>query len=74
MIWENFQEFFHPSWHRKIRPWVESEDCDRVYAFLKKESKRGKKIAPLSSNVFRAFKETSYDELKVIMEIGRAHV
>jgi len=43
MIWENFEELFHPSWHKKIRPWVESEDCDRVYAFLKKESKRGKK-------------------------------
>lgn len=67
MKWENFEELFHPSWYNKIKPWVESEDCDRVYAFLKRESKRGKKITPLSSNVFRAFKETSYDDLKVIM-------
>jgi uracil-DNA glycosylase len=66
MIWEMFEEQFHPSWHKKMKPWIESEDCDRVYAFLKKEGRRGKKIAPLSSNLFRAFKETPYDELKVV--------
>ena len=66
MIWENFEEHFHPSWYNKIRPWVESEDCDKVYSFLKSETRRGKKIAPLSSNVFRAFKETPLDELKMV--------
>lgn len=66
MIWENFKDSFHESWHHKMKPWVESEDCDKVYRFLKKEGKRGKKIAPLSSDTFRAFKETSFDELKVV--------
>lgn len=66
MRFENFKDLFHESWHHKMKPWVESEDCDRVYGFLKKESRRGRKIAPLSSNVFRAFKETPFDELKVV--------
>ena len=67
MQWEKFKDQFHESWHAKIRPFIESEECDKIYEFLKKESKRGKKIAPLSPNVFRAFKETSLDNLKVVM-------
>jgi uracil-DNA glycosylase len=50
-----------------MKPFIESNECDAIYEFLKKETKRGKKIAPLSSNVFRAFKETSLDDLKVVM-------
>jgi len=67
MIWEKFKNQFHESWHKKMQPFIESEACDKIYEFLKKESKRGKSIAPLSSNVFRCFKETSYDDLKVVM-------
>lgn len=66
MNWESFQDKFHESWHRKMRPFIESEECDKIYGFLKKESKRGKQIAPLSSDTFRAFKETSFDDLKAI--------
>lgn len=67
MVWEKFKDQFHESWHSKVRPFIESEECDKIYEFLKKESKRGRKIAPLSSNVFRAFRETSLDNLKVVM-------
>ncbi len=67
MNWEKFKDQFDPSWHRFMQPFIESEPCDKIYAFLKEESKRGKKIAPLSSNVFRCFKETSYDNLKLVM-------
>jgi len=67
MKFDKFAEFFHESWHDKMRPFIESEECDKIYEFLKKESKRGKKIAPLSPNVFRAFKETSLDDLKVVI-------
>lgn len=67
MQWEKFKDQFHESWHAKVKPFIESEQCDKIYEFLKKESKRGKKIAPLSSNVFRAFRETSLDNLKVVM-------
>jgi uracil-DNA glycosylase len=67
MNWEKFADQFHESWHTKMRPFIESNECDAIYEFLKKETKRGKKIAPLSSNVFRAFRETSLDDLKVVM-------
>jgi uracil DNA glycosylase len=71
MKWENFKEQFHPSWHAKMRPFIESEQCDKIYAFLKSESKRGKRVAPLSMHVWRCFKETSLDDLKVVM-VGMA--
>jgi len=67
MDWNNFKSMFHPSWHGKIKPFIESNECDEIYAFLKKESKRGKQIAPLSSNVYRCFKETPLDEVKAVI-------
>lgn len=67
MNWESFKDQFHESWHAKMKPFIESEQCDAIYEFLKKESKRGKKIAPLSSSTYRCFKETSLDDLKVVM-------
>lgn len=67
MLWDKFKDNFHESWHEKMKPFIESEECDKIYAYLKKESGRGKKIAPLSSNVFRAFKETPLTNLKVVM-------
>jgi len=71
MIWEKFKPLFHPSWHAKIRPFIESEECDNIYAFLKSESKKGKKIAPQSIHLWRCFKETSLDDLKVVI-VGMA--
>lgn len=67
MIWEKFKENFHESWHAKMQPFIESEECDKIYEFLKSESKRGKKIAPLSSDVWRCFKETPLTDLKVVL-------
>ena len=67
MNWDKFKENFHESWHKKMKPFVESEECDKLYAYLKKESKRGKQVAPLSSNVWKAFMLTPMDELKFVL-------
>ena len=67
MIWEKFKEHFHESWHDVMRPFIESEKCDEIYAFLKSEGRRGKKIAPLSSDTYRCFKETPLDKMKVVL-------
>lgn len=67
MNWELFKEHFHESWHSKMQPFIESEACDNIYKYLKSESRRGKRIAPLSSVMYRCFKETSLDDLKVVM-------
>lgn len=67
MNFQNFKHQLHPSWWSKLRPFIESEECDKIYAFLKAESKRGKKVAPLSMHVWRCFLETPLTDLKVVM-------
>ena len=66
MKWESFEPKFG-TYAQKIKPFFDSGGFDPIYDFLKSESARGKKIAPLSSNVFRCFLETPYDQIKVIM-------
>jgi len=67
MNWLKFKNYFHPSWHKKIKPFIESKECDEIYKFLKTESGKGKKIAPLSFNLWKAFYETSLDDLKCVI-------
>lgn len=67
MNWELFKDQFDESWHVKIKPFIESEACDKIYAQLKADSKRGKKIAPLSNDVWKCFKETPMTDVKVIL-------
>lgn len=67
MEWTKFKPYFHESWHNKIKPFIESKECDKIYEFLKKEGGRGKKIAPSFLNTYRAFLETPLNELKVVL-------
>lgn len=67
MEWKKFENLFHQSWWNKMKPFIESNECNEIYAFLKKESMRGKQIAPLSSNVYQCFKETPLDQVKFVM-------
>jgi len=61
MQFEKFKNLFHESWHDKMIPFIESEECDNIYKFLKSESQRGKRIAPLSVNVYRCFLEFEFN-------------
>lgn len=54
------------SWGPKLKPFIESEECDRLYKELKTEASRDITIFPKGNEVYRAFKETPYDELKVV--------
>jgi uracil-DNA glycosylase len=67
MDFNKFKTQFHPSWYNKLKPFIESKECDDIYSFLKEEAKKGKKIAPISMHVWRCFKETSLDDLKVVL-------
>lgn len=67
MVFEKFKPFFHESWWTKIQPFIESEECNQIYAFLKKESQRGKIITPSSSATYRAFLETPLTDLKAAL-------
>lgn len=53
-------------WGPKLKPFIESKECDELYTFLKEEKRRGRKICPYWENTFRAFKETPYKDLKVV--------
>lgn len=53
-------------WGPKLRKFIESPEFDKIYEFLKQQSREGRTICPESKNVFRAFKECPYDNLKCI--------
>ena len=67
MNWLKFKDKFHPSWHKYMQVFIESNECNEIYKFLKEETTGGKLIAPSSHNVYRAFFETSLDELKCVI-------
>jgi uracil DNA glycosylase len=67
MNFEKFKDKIHESWHDKLKLFIESEECDKIYEYLKKESARGKIIVPQSDNVWRCFKETPLTDVKVVI-------
>ena len=64
--WELFAPLFHESWHLKMQPIIESEEVYNIYQKLKEIGKSGKRILPNSKDVFRSFKETRLDDIKVV--------
>jgi len=66
MEWKKFSSKFHESYHEIMQPFIESEKCDEIYTFLKKESGRGAMLAPQSINTFRVFKELPLQDIKCI--------
>jgi uracil DNA glycosylase len=67
MNFDNFKKYFHPSYHSKVKVFIESKECDDLYGFLKSEAKRGVNLAPLSSATYRCFKETNLNTLKCVV-------
>lgn len=63
---DKFRPLFN-DWWPKIEPFFDNGKFDLIYEFLKKESTRGKKISPLSNNVYRCFTETPLKDLKGII-------
>jgi uracil-DNA glycosylase len=58
-------------WGPKFAPFIQSDAFDEIFAFLKKQAAKppdgeGKTICPEHHNVFRAFRETPYKDLKAI--------
>jgi len=59
------------SWAPKFKKFIESPDFDDIFRFLKSEARRppegeGKIICPAHPDLFRAFRETPYENLRVI--------
>lgn len=55
------------TWWSKIKPFFDRGGFDPIYEFLKKETKRGKKIAPNSNLVFKCFQETDIDNTHAVL-------
>jgi len=55
------------SWADKIKPFYDRGGFIPIYEYLKKQTSLGAKIAPISMNVYRAFKETEFSELKAVI-------
>lgn len=68
--WTAFSPLFG-SYSEKFKKFFDDGGFDPIYEKLKSDTARGKRIAPLSSNVFRCFQETPLDDLKVII-VGMA--
>lgn len=66
MNYESFLPLLGLEWGPKFKRFIESEDCDKIYRFLKTRSKEGAKILPDSKRTFQTFLQTPYKDLKVI--------
>lgn len=66
LSWEKFETLFG-TWSDAIKPFFESGGFDPIYEHLKQDSRRGRRIAPSSSDVYRCFRETPIKEMKVVL-------
>jgi len=65
---EKFMLKLEPSgWDRVLKGFIYSKDFDDVITSLVKQTKDGKRFTPTLKNVFRAFEECPYSELKVVI-------
>lgn len=55
------------SWWPYISKFFYAGGFDPIYTFLKSESARGKQIAPLSGDVYKAFQLTPYDKCMMVI-------
>jgi len=65
MNYEKFKPLLG-TWGPYLKPMIESPEMDGIYAKLKEEAARGVKILPKSTNTYRAFAETPYNNLQVV--------
>lgn len=53
-------------WAPKLKPFIETDEFQKIFRYLKEQSREGKVICPKSSDLFKAFIETPYKDLRVI--------
>lgn len=53
-------------WAEKLAPFIITPEFDEIFDFLKKEGRAHKTICPKAADVFKVFRETPYDNLKVV--------
>lgn len=58
---------FEIEWFDKLKPFIETDKFDNIFRVIKADSDSGIKIFPKYTDLFRAFKETSYRDLRVVI-------
>lgn len=65
---QKLYERLKPSgWGDKLKTFIMSSDFDKILISLLKEAQNGKRFTPVLKQVFRAFEECPYNELKAVM-------
>lgn len=54
-------------WADKLKTFIMSEDFDKLLNALLREAQEGRRFTPVLKQVFRAFEECSYKDLKVVI-------
>lgn len=62
MEWNKFKDKFHISWHTSIKKFIESNECNKIYNFLRRSERDI--IYPKSINTFRNFENANLKETK----------
>lgn len=58
------------SWYLPLKPFIDNPEFDKIGAYLMGEANAGRVVTPTFNNIFRAFKECPYDQLKVVFLAG----
>lgn len=67
-IKEKVMQKLEPSgWARVLKSFIYSKDFEDIILALAKQTKDGKRFTPTLKNIFRAFEECPYNELKVVI-------
>lgn len=66
-ITKQLEDSIGKDWCRLLKPFIESKDWDDIWIALKAETAKGKRIAPLYQDTFKAFRECPPDRLKMII-------
>jgi len=64
---ELIKDQFDEGWFDKLKPFIETDEFDNIIRTLKAEKEAGEKIYPEPKNLFRAFRETPYRDLRVVI-------
>jgi len=62
-----FEKLKPSGWADKLKTFIMSEDFDKILKQLLKEAQQGNRFTPVVKQLFRAFEECPYKDLKVVM-------
>lgn len=64
---ELIKDQFEIEWFDKLKSFIETNEFDNIIRVLKRDKEAGHNIFPAHSNLFRAFRETPYRDLRVVI-------